>query len=177
MSDNQKKIKVKFPLISYDLIEEAAQLSGCSVKAFAANAILQAAMHTVQGMDDFTFDDLDNIELTRDEAKALLGLVDAMDVEDAKEDVEDAKCECDKCPCDKADCENCEGHKCECDQSECTCATEEAKTECCCGCREQPKAEAEAESETVSETPATEAAVAPTQAVKPFRKGKKHASK
>lgn len=167
MSDNQKKIKVKFPLISYDMIEEAAQLSGCSVKAFAANAILQAAMHTVQGMDDFTFDDLDNIELTRDEAKALLGLVDAMDVEDAK-------CDCDKCPCDKADCENCEGHECECDQSECTCATEEAKTECCCGCCEQPKAEAE--SETVSETPATEAAVAPTQAVKPFRKGKKHAS-
>ena len=175
MSDNQKKIKVKFPLISYDMIEEAAALSGCSVKAFAANAILQAAMHTVQGMDGFTFDDLDNIELTRDEAKALLGLVDAMDVEDAKEDVEDAKCECDKCPCDKADCENCEGHKCECDQGECTCATEEAKTECCCGCCEQPKAEAE--SETVSETPATEAPVTPTHAVKPVRKGKKRARK
>ncbi len=175
MSDNQKKIKVKFPLISYDMIEEAAELSGCSVKAFAANAILQAAMHTVQGIDGFTFDDLDNIELTRDEAKALLGLVDAMDVEDAKEDVEDAKCECDKCPCDKAVCENCEGHKCECDQGECTCATEEAKTECCCGCCEQPKAEAE--SETVSETPATEAPVAPTHAVKPVRKGKKRARK
>ena len=49
MSDNQKKIKVKFPLISYDMIEEAQLLWLLRQSFFAANAILQAAMHPFRG--------------------------------------------------------------------------------------------------------------------------------
>lgn len=201
MSDNEKKIKVKFPLISYHLIEEAAELTGCSVKAFAANAILEAAMQVVQGMDDYAYGDQCSVHLTGDEAKALLGLVDALEDEEPCADCDKCvdgectcECECGTCECDgnkdccKATCEDCKACEKEDGQkSECGCCCTEIKTEepveeavCCADVKADVESEEKVETEPevkVDDVATVEAPVAPTHAVKAGRKGKKRSRK
>ena len=201
MSDNEKKIKVKFPLVSYHLIEEAAVLTGCSVKAFAANAILEAAMQVVQGMDDYAYGDQCSVHLTGDEAKALLGLVDALEDEEPCADCDKCvdgecacECECGTCECDgnkdccKATCEDCKACEKEDGQkSECGCCCAQAQAEepveeavCCADVKGDIESEEKVEAEPevkVEDVPAVEAPVAPTHAVKAGRKGKKRARK
>ncbi len=199
MSDNEKKIKVKYPLISYHLIEEAATLTGCSVKAFAANAILEAAMKVVQGMDDYAYGDQCSVHLTGDEAKALLGLVDALEDDEACADCDkcvdgectcECECECVTSECDgnkdccKATCEDCkECEKEDGEKSECGCCCAEVKAQepveeaiCCAGGKPEVKVEAEPEVK-LEDLPPVKASSAATHAVKAGRKCKKRSRK
>ena len=129
MSDNDKnRIKIKLPAVSYDIVKLAATLTGTSVKSFAAQAVINAALHVTAEIENRSLGS--NIEadihLTEEEAQALLALVESLDTHDGKdEDVEEAtaedfeeeepaECECDckaECKCD-CDC------KCE-DDAEC----------------------------------------------------------
>ena len=97
----------------------AATLTGTSVKSFAAQAVINAALHVTAEIENRSLGS--NIEadihLTEEEAQALLALVESLDTHDGKdEDVEEAtaedfeeeepaECECDcevecKCDCD-----------------------------------------------------------------------------
>lgn len=173
MSDNDKnRIKIKLPAVSYDIVKLAATLTGTSVKSFAAQAVINAALHVTAEIENRSLGS--NIEadihLTEEEAQALLALVESLDTHDGKdEDVEEAtaedfeeeepaECECEaECKCD-CDC------KCE-DDSECKC-------ECKCKCEESEKAE-KAEEPAAEEHPAAGAAPAAQPKAK-AKHGRKH---
>ena len=97
MSDNDKnRIKIKLPAVSYDIVKLAATLTGTSVKSFAAQAVINAALHVTAEIENRSLGS--NIEadihLTEEEAQALLALVESLDTHDGKdEDVEECKCE------------------------------------------------------------------------------------
>lgn len=131
MSDNDKnRIKIKLPAVSYDIVKLAATLTGTSVKSFAAQAVINVALHVTAEIENRSLGS--NIEadihLTEEEAQALLALVESLDTHDGKdEDVEEAtaedfeeeerevecKCDCD-CKCeDDADCKCEESEKAE----------------------------------------------------------------
>lgn len=173
MSDNDKnRIKIKLPAVSYDIVKLAATLTGTSVKSFAAQAVINAALHVTAEIENRSLGS--NIEadihLTEEEAQALLALVESLDRHDGKdEDVEEAtaedfeeeepaECECEaECKCD-CDC------KCE-DDSECKC-------ECKCKCEESEKAE-KAEEPAAEEHPAAGTAPAAQPKAK-AKHGRKH---
>ena len=130
MSDNHKnRIKIKLPAVSYDIVKLAATLTGTSVKSFAAQAVINAALHVTAEIENRSLGS--NIEadihLTEEEAQALLALVESLDTHDGKdEDVEEATAE---------DFEEEEPAECECDcEVECKC-------DCDCKCEESEKAE------------------------------------
>lgn len=93
MSDNDKnRIKIKLPAVSYDIVKLAATLTGTSVKSFAAQAVINAALHVTAEIENRSLGS--NIEadihLTEEEAQALLALVESLDTHDGKdEDVEE----------------------------------------------------------------------------------------
>lgn len=169
MSDNDKnRIKIKLPAVSYDIVKLAATLTGTSVKSFAAQAVINAALHVTAEIENRSLgSNIDaDIHLTEEEAQALLALVESLDkhggndedVEEATaedfEDEEPAECECEceaECKCD-GDC------KCD-DDSECKC-------ECECKCEESEKAEEPA----AEEEPAAPAAQPKAKA----KHGRKH---
>ena len=97
MSDNDKnRIKIKLPAVSYDIVKLAATLTGTSVKSFAAQAVINAALHVTAEIENRSLGS--NIEadihLTEEEAQALLALVESLDTHDGKdEDVEEATAE------------------------------------------------------------------------------------
>ena len=130
MSDNDKnRIKIKLPAVSYDIVKLAATLTGTSVKSFAAQAVINAALHVTAEIENRSLGS--NIEadihLTEEEAQALLALVESLDTHDGKdEDVEEATAEDFECDC-KAEC------KCDCD---CKCEDDAE-----CKCEESEKAE------------------------------------
>lgn len=177
MSDNDKnRIKIKLPAVSYDIVKLAATLTGTSVKSFAAQAVINAALHVTAEIENRSLGS--NIEadihLTEEEAQALLALVESLDRHDGKdEDVEEAtaedfeeeepaECEC-ECECE-AEC------KCDCD---CKCEDDsECKCECECKCEESEKAE-KAEEPAAEEQPAAEAAPAAQPKAK-AKHGRKH---
>lgn len=127
MSDNDKnRIKIKLPAVSYDIVKLAATLTGTSVKSFAAQAVINAALHVTAEIENRSLGS--NIEadihLTEEEAQALLALVESLDTHDGKdEDVEEeepAECECDcevECKCD-CDCKCEDDAECKCEESE-----------------------------------------------------------
>ena len=146
-----EKIKLKFPEATYELIEGAAQLAGCSVKSFAAAAVLNEAFRIVQGLEQYTFNDAvkNGIELNEEEAKAILSLVDTLEA-DKREEADDAEAASECCDCDKACEKSCDKDvKC-CESGDACC---EAKEDCCCAA--------------IAEAPTTCKA----------KKGKKHARK
>ena len=78
MSDNDKnRIKIKLPAVSYDIVKLAATLTGTSVKSFAAQAVINAALHVTAEIENRSLGS--NIEadihLTEEEAQALLELL------------------------------------------------------------------------------------------------------
>lgn len=82
MSDNDKnRIKIKLPAVSYDIVKLAATLTGTSVKSFAAQAVINAALHVTAEIENRSLGS--NIEadihLTEEEAQALLALVESLD--------------------------------------------------------------------------------------------------
>ena len=84
MSDNDKnRIKIKLPAVSYDIVKLAATLTGTSVKSFAAQAVINAALHVTAEIENRSLGS--NIEadihLTEEEAQALLALVLPLDGE------------------------------------------------------------------------------------------------
>ena len=97
MSDNDKnRIKIKLPAVSYDIVKLAATLTGTSMKSFAAQAVINAALHVTAEIENRSLGS--NIEadihLTEEEAQALLALVESLDTHDGKdEDVEEATAE------------------------------------------------------------------------------------
>ena len=104
MSDNDKnRIKIKLPAVSYDIVKLAATLTGTSVKSFAAQAVINAALHVTAEIENRSLGS--NIEadihLTEEEAQALLALVES--------EVE-CKCDCD-CKCE-------DDAECKCEESE-----------------------------------------------------------
>lgn len=132
MSDNDKnRIKIKLPAVSYDIVKLAATLTGTSVKSFAAQAVINAALHVTAEIENRSLGS--NIEadihLTEEEAQALLALVESLDTHDGKdEDVEEATAE---------DFEEEEPAECECDcKAECKCEDDAE-----CKCEESEKAE------------------------------------
>lgn len=130
MSDNDKnRIKIKLPAVSYDIVKLAATLTGTSVKSFAAQAVINAALHVTAEIENRSLGS--NIEadihLTEEEAQALLALVESLDTHDGKdEDVEEATAE---------DFEEEEPAECKCD---CDCKCEDDAE---CKCEESEKAE------------------------------------
>lgn len=98
MTDNDKKrIKIKLPPVSYDIVKLAATLTGASVKSFAAQAVMNAALHVTAEIESRSLGshiDAD-IHLTEEEAQALLTLVESLDKHDADkdDDVEEAVAE------------------------------------------------------------------------------------
>lgn len=87
MSDNDKnRIKIKLPAVSYDIVKLAATLTGTSVKSFAAQAVINAALHVTAEIENRSLGS--NIEadihLTEEEAQALLALVESLDTHDGK---------------------------------------------------------------------------------------------
>ena len=91
MTDNDKKrIKIKLPPVSYDIVKLAATLSGASVKSFAAQAVINAALQVTAEIENRSFGSrLDgDINLTEEEAEALLTLVESLENKDADEDEE-----------------------------------------------------------------------------------------
>lgn len=131
MSDNDKnRIKIKLPAVSYDIVKLAATLTGTSVKSFAAQAVINAALHVTAEIENRSLGS--NIEadihLTEEEAQALLALVESLDTHDGKdedvdgdfEEEEPAECECDcevECKCD-CDCKCEDDAECKCEESE-----------------------------------------------------------
>ena len=117
MSDNDKnRIKIKLPAVSYDIVKLAATLTGTSVKSFAAQAVINAALHVTAEIENRSLGS--NIEadihLTEEEAQALLALVESLEEE------EPAECECDckaECKCD-CDCKCEDDAECKCEESE-----------------------------------------------------------
>ena len=147
MSDNDKnRIKIKLPAVSYDIVKLAATLTGTSVKSFAAQAVINAALHVTAEIENRSLGS--NIEadihLTEEEAQALLALVESLDTHDGKdEDVEEATAE---------DFEEEEPAECECDC--------EAECKCDCDCKCEDDAECKCEESEKAEEPAAEAASA-----------------
>lgn len=98
MTDNDKKrIKIKLPPVSYDIVKLAATLTGASVKSFAAQAVMNAALHVTAEIESRSLGshiDAD-IHLTEEEAQALLTLVESLEKHDADkdDDVEEAVAE------------------------------------------------------------------------------------
>lgn len=98
MTDNDKKrIKIKLPPVSYDIVKLAAALTGASVKSFAAQAVMNAALHVTAEIESRSLGshiDAD-IHLTEEEAQALLTLVESLEKHDADmdDDVEEAVAE------------------------------------------------------------------------------------
>ena len=89
MSDNDKnRIKIKLPAVSYDIVKLAATLTGTSVKSFAAQAVINAALHVTAEIENRSLGS--NIEadihLTEEEAQALLALVESLDTHDGKDE-------------------------------------------------------------------------------------------
>ena len=153
MSDNDKnRIKIKLPAVSYDIVKLAATLTGTSVKSFAAQAVINAALHVTAEIENRSLgSNIDaDIHLTEEEAQALLALVESLDKHDGNdEDVEEATAE---------DFEDEEPAECECEcEAECKCDDDsECKCECECKCEESEKAEEPA----AEEEPAAPAAPA-----------------
>ena len=147
MSDNDKnRIKIKLPAVSYDIVKLAATLTGTSVKSFAAQAVINAALHVTAEIENRSLGS--NIEadihLTEEEAQALLALVESLDTHDGKdEDVEEATAE---------DFEEEEPAECECDC--------EVECKCDCDCKCEDDAECKCEESEKAEEPAAEAAPA-----------------
>ena len=111
MSDNDKnRIKIKLPAVSYDIVKLAATLTGTSVKSFAAQAVINAALHVTAEIENRSLgSDIEaDIHLTEEEAQALLALVESLDTHDGK----DAECKCD------CDCKCEDGAECKCEESE-----------------------------------------------------------
>ena len=91
MTDNDKKrIKIKLPPVSYDIVKLAATLTGASVKSFAAQAVMNAALQVTAEIENRSFgSQLDgDIHLTEEEAEALLTLVESLENRDADDDEE-----------------------------------------------------------------------------------------
>lgn len=91
MTDNDKKrIKIKLPPVSYDIVKLAATLTGASVKSFAAQAVMNAALQVTAEIENRSFgSQLDgDIHLTEEEAEALLTLVESLENHDADDDEE-----------------------------------------------------------------------------------------
>lgn len=160
MSDNDKnRIKIKLPAVSYDIVKLAATLTGASVKSFAAQAVINAALHVTAEIENRSLGSSieADIHLTDEEAQALLALVESLDKHGGKdEDVEEATAE---------DFEEVEPAECE---SECKCKD---KPEC--ECEETEKADEPANHERQPETPVAEATPV-TQPKVGGRHGRKH---
>lgn len=91
MTDNDKKrIKIKLPPVSYDIVKLAATLTGASVKSFAAQAVMNAALQVTAEIENRSFgSQLDgDIHLTEEEAEALLTLVESLENHGADDDEE-----------------------------------------------------------------------------------------
>lgn len=98
MTDNDKKrIKIKLPPVSYDIVKLAATLTGASVKSFAVQAVMNAALQVTAEIENRSLGSkLDgDIHLTEEEAEALLTLVESLENRDAEgdEEVEEAVAE------------------------------------------------------------------------------------
>lgn len=161
MSDNDKnRIKIKLPAVSYDIVKLAATLTGTSVKSFAAQAVINAALHVTAEIENRSLgSNIDaDIHLTEEEAQALLALVESLDKHDGNdEDVEEATAE---------DFEDEEPAECECEcEAECKC-DDDSECECECKCEESEKAEEPA----AEEEPAAPAAQPKAKA----KHGRKH---
>lgn len=88
MSNNDKKqVKIKLPAVSYDIVKLAAKLTGSSVKSFAAQAVLNAALGVTAEIENRSLGGHveADIHLTEEEAQALLALVESLDKHDEAE--------------------------------------------------------------------------------------------
>lgn len=168
MTDNDKKrIKIKLPPVSYDIVKLAATLTGASVKSFAAQAVMNAALHVTAEIESRSLGshiDAD-IHLTEEEAQALLTLVESLEKHDADkdDDVEEAVAE---------DFEEEPDEEEEKDEEEKEAEEEDAPKapEACACCAK----EAEAEPQKPAEKPAEEKPEAPAAQAKPkARHGRK----
>ena len=112
MSDNDKnRIKIKLPAVSYDIVKLAATLTGTSVKSFAAQAVINAALHVTAEIENRSLGS--NIE-----ADFIVGFPG--DTAEDFEEEEPAECECDcevECKCD-CDCKCEDDAECKCEESE-----------------------------------------------------------
>lgn len=178
MTDNDKKrIKIKLPPVSYDIVKLAATLTGASVKSFAAQAVMNAALHVTAEIESRSLGshiDAD-IHLTEEEAQALLTLVESLDKHDADkdDDVEEAVAEDFEEEADEEE-EKDEDEEKEADEEDapkapeaCACCTKEAEAE--------PQKPAEDKSEDKpAEKPAEDKPEAPAAQAKPkARHGRK----
>lgn len=178
MTDNDKKrIKIKLPPVSYDIVKLAATLTGASVKSFAAQAVMNAALHVTAEIESRSLGshiDAD-IHLTEEEAQALLTLVESLDKHDADkdDDVEEAVAEDFEEEADEEE-EKDEDEEKEADEEDapkapeaCACCTKEAEAE--------PQKPAEDKSEDKpAEKPAEDKPEAPAAQAKPkARRGRK----
>lgn len=178
MTDNDKKrIKIKLPPVSYDIVKLAATLTGASVKSFAAQAVMNAALHVTAEIESRSLGshiDAD-IHLTEEEAQALLTLVESLEKHDADkdDDVEEAVAEDFEEEADEEE-EKDEDEEKEADEEDapkapeaCACCAKEAEAE--------PQKPAEANSEDKpAEKPAEEKPEAPAAQAKPkARHGRK----
>ena len=145
MSDNDKnRIKIKLPAVSYDIVKLAATLTGTSVKSFAAQAVINAALHVTAEIENRSLGSNIEADIHLTEEEALLALVESLDTHDGKdEDVEEATAE---------DFEEEEPAECECDC--------EVECKCDCDCKCEDDAECKCEESEKAEEPAAEAAPA-----------------